>query len=55
MVNYSDAATQKICDAVSDGSNLEQIGKKKGFPTKKTIYKWLNEHDGFYNDYTHAR
>ena len=52
---YTKTMAKDICDAVSDGSNLEQIGKKEGFPTKQTIYKWLNDIDGFFDEYTRAR
>lgn len=44
-----------ICSLVSGGSNLEQIGKMKGYPCKDAMYRWRNEDASFQDDYTRAR
>ena len=36
---YTKTMAKAICDAVSDGSNLEQIGKKDDFPCR--IIRWI--------------
>lgn len=55
LSTYTKGVAKGICVLVSDGSNLEQIGQMEGFPTKQTIYKWLNDIDGFFDEYTRAR
>ena len=46
---------EEICFEVADGSNLERIGNDPRFPSKPTLYKWLNTHDDLFNDYARAR
>lgn len=52
---YTEEIAGKICDHVSKGKSLVDIGKMKDMPTRSTIYKWLNENKEFSDMYTRAR
>jgi len=52
---YSVKVANEICELVANGSNLHVIGKKKKFPTRKTIYEWLGKEKSFCANYARAR
>ena len=45
-----------LCYEIANGSNLEQLGNNNdNFPSKQTLYNWLNENEEFFDDYARAR
>ncbi len=52
---YTEAWATKICELVADGSNLNKMCKKKGFPKRPTVYEWMSRHKSFSDSYAQAR
>ena len=46
---------KRICVLVANGSNLHKIGKLDDFPSRETIYVWLDEDKEFSDNYARAR
>ena len=44
-----------ICAEVAEGSNLSRICAQDGRPARDTVYKWLQAHPAFADQYAHAR
>ena len=44
-----------ICERIADGESLRSICDDEGMPSKSTVFKWLNEEEGFSDQYRRAR
>lgn len=44
---YSEPVSEKICDLITEGFTLSDIGKMDGLPTFRTMAKWLDENEEF--------
>ena len=54
--NYSLTIATKICADIANGLSMREIAGKPGYPAKeRTIWSWLNKHDGFRQEYANAR
>ena len=51
---YNDDLANDILDRIANGSNIHKITQLEGYPTRTTIYKWLDEKKQFANNYTRA-
>ena len=54
---YSDKLAATICMRLAEGESLRKICADDAMPGKSTVLGWLldGEHDGFLDQYTHAR
>ena len=48
-------ACEQICQMVAAGGNLDKICLLPDLPSKDTVYKWLQQHKNFADDYARAR
>lgn len=55
MSMYTPELSEKICDLVASGSNLAEIGRMDGMPSKQAMYLWLVKHHEFKTRYESAR
>ena len=46
--------TDEICRRIAEGEMLMQIVRDEHMPERKTVYNWMNEHDGFLHNYARA-
>lgn len=44
-----------ICERIADGESLRSICRDESMPSTSSIFKWLNEHESFSNQYARAR
>ncbi len=51
---YTDALADEICRRIAEGEMLMQIVRDEHMPERKTVYNWMNEHDGFLHNYARA-
>ena len=54
-INCTPEITDRICQFISEGGNLDNLPKEDGLPGKTLIYKWLRHNDQFESDYARAR
>lgn len=52
---YTDELAQQICTEIAEGSNLNKITQRDDMPSRFTLYKWLDEKEGFSNNYIRAK
>lgn len=52
---YSQEIADTICDRIANGESLKSICEEDGLPSKSTVFKWLNEQEGFSDKYARAR
>lgn len=52
---YSAALASRICEKVSACEAVHKFAGKDGMPNEATIYRWLNEHPDFCENFTRAR
>jgi len=53
--DYTPELAQRVCDLVASGSNLNLIGRMRGYPGQETLYRWLKEKSEFREKYSVAR
>jgi hypothetical protein len=51
---YTLELADKFCAAIADGGSLRSVCKKKGMPSKATVFRWLREHPEFATLYEQA-
>lgn len=44
-----------ICERIADGQSLRAICAEAGMPTTGTVFRWLEENEGFRGQYARAR
>jgi len=52
---FDQEIANEICDRIAAGESVRKICKSDGMPAQSTIYKWLNDIDGFSEQYARAR
>ncbi|WP_202628955.1 DNA packaging protein [Cronobacter malonaticus] len=52
---YSQEVANTICERIAAGESVRRICKSEDMPAQSTIYKWLNDIDGFSEQYARAR
>jgi hypothetical protein len=53
--DYSQEIADKICEAIADGKSLRSICLADDMPNKATVFRWLNLHQEFSDQYARAR
>jgi hypothetical protein len=54
-ITYSDDLAAKLCELVADGKSLKEACELPNMPARRTVYKWLAEHNNFMLMYARAR
>jgi hypothetical protein len=52
---YTEARAHAICEHLANGESLRSICRKKGFPARETVTRWLEENPTFEAKYVRAR
>lgn len=52
---YSEAIANDICEEIANGRSLRSVCSSHSMPTTSMVYRWLNEHPEFREQYAHAR
>ena len=55
VTTFTQEIADKICESIADGLSLRTICKDENMPSRATVFKWLNDIDGFSNQYARAR
>lgn len=53
--NYNTDIATTICEAIADGKSVRTICDAKDMPDQKTVYRWLEKHEEFRQQYARAR
>ena len=53
--DYSTELTDAICERLSNGESLRSICSLENMPKKTTVFRWLNIHKDFNDQYARAR
>lgn len=53
--DYSAAVADAICERLADGESLRSICADGAMPNKATVFRWLNLHKEFGDQYARAR
>jgi hypothetical protein len=53
--DYNQEKADRICEAISEGMSLREICKPDDMPNKATVFRWLNLHEEFSDQYARAR
>lgn len=53
--DYSPAVSDQICERLADGESLRRICQDSDMPNKATVFRWLNAHEEFRDQYARAR
>jgi transposase-like protein len=52
---YSQDLVEEICLLISEDLSVRKICERQGLPERRTIYRWLAQHDEFRHQYARAR
>ncbi len=52
---YSKALATEICGRMAEGETLTDICREEGMPSRETVRRWQDKHEGFSGVYTRAR
>lgn len=52
---YSQEHANDICEWLADGGSLRDWCRQEGKPSFGSVYRWLEEHESFRNEYARAR
>lgn len=52
---YTPELATRICEKVAECTPIHKIAELEWAPSETSIYKWLNDHPEFAEEYTHAR
>lgn len=55
VTTYTQEIADYICEAIADGRSLRDICLQDDMPNRSTVFKWLDDIDGFSNQYARAR
>lgn len=53
--DYTDQLAYELCEWIADGNSLRSWCDQDGHPTFSTIYRWMEEREGFKDAYMRAR
>jgi predicted secreted protein len=51
----NDEIVEHVCELLSEGHSLRKICERKGMPERRTVHRWLAQHDEFRHQYARAR
>jgi hypothetical protein len=54
-VDYSQQIADAICELVAEGKSVRQICSAENMPSKSSVFKWMNEHKEFADQYARAK
>ena len=52
---YSPEIADSICDRLKQGESLRAICQSEDFPSRQTVFNWLEEFPAFFDQYSRAR
>jgi hypothetical protein len=52
---YSESVANAICEELANGRSLRSVCSSASMPTTSMVYRWLNEHPEFQEQYVRAR
>lgn len=55
VTTYTQEIADYICESIADGLSLREICNQEDMPSRATVFKWLNDIEGFSNQYARAR
>jgi hypothetical protein len=55
VTTYTQEIADSICESIADGKSLREICKADDMPSRATVFKWLNDIEGFSDQYARAR
>lgn len=55
ITSYTQKTADFICELIADGHSLREICKADDMPNRATVFKWLNDIEGFSDQYARAR
>ena len=53
--DYTEALAEEICLRVSEGESMAAICREEAMPSKKTVLRWLEKHEGYRNQYERVK
>lgn len=53
--DYTDEIAAAICERLSEGESLNRICKDPHMPSAGTVFRWLQKHDMFRENYVRAK
>lgn len=53
--DFTQEIADAICERLTEGESLRSICLSDDMPSKGTVCRWLAKHDGFRDQYAHAR
>lgn len=53
--DYNQQIADTICEQLSEGKSLRSICLSNDMPNKATVFRWLNKHEEFSDQYARAR
>ena len=53
--DYTPEMAESICEGLAKGSSLPEVCADKGMPDDSTVYRWLDKHEEFQEQYARAR
>jgi hypothetical protein len=53
--DYSEAVADAICERLADGESLRAICADEAMPHRATVFRWLEAHPAFRDQYARAR
>lgn len=54
--SFSEQIADEICEEIATGGALHRLcAEREGWPSERTVYRWLEEHEDFRQKYARAR
>lgn len=53
--SYSEKRADEICERIARGESLNKLCELDGFPDQTTVYRWIEAHPEFRQNYARAR
>lgn len=53
--DFAQETADIICERIANGESLRGICEEEGMPDKATVFRWLNKHESFRDQYARAR
>jgi hypothetical protein len=54
-IAFTSKVAESICDLIAEGHSLQTVSEMPGFPTRRSMRRWLTEHSDFEHAYEIAR
>jgi len=52
---FTKVCAEKICARLMQGESLRRICMDDGMPDRATVFRWMQQHESFRDQYAHAR